>query len=598
MLSVAVFRLACSLVIAVLAALGNAFAIRGIQAGVNAYTGERPLRQEFSTFKNTGPAFDLYIQALLRSQQADQRQLLSYYEVAGVHGVPFRAWDGVTGKNWAAYCPHGSVLFPTWHRPYMALYEQVIWLNAQWIAAKYPASQRARYRAAALTLRIPYWDWSVNPTMPPEVNQPTIYIKAPNGTINVPNPLYTYTFHPLPSNDDFPPIGSPPNGPKVWSLQSTVRYPDGNNQSQPDLINRQLQANGAALQSMTYTLLTQQPDYGPFSNTRYNDGSGVGRYNNIENIHNAIHMLVGNGGHMSNIPYSSFDPIFWLHHANTDRLFALWQAVYPESNFTSSQVSAYDTLTIDAGQTEDINTPLAPFHSDDSGTLWTSATSWTTKEFGYSYPEINDWAFNSSQLSSNVKTRLNALYNPTKTISKRAVSADTSSSIGLSPNAMNIQWLAKIRISKSDIASPFFVHLYLGQAPADPNSWSFAPNLIASHSVIDTSMLNPASDQAIPTTLYGQIPLNPALLAAGNSNLSSSKMVPLLKSQLSWRLQRTDDVPLDIGEVPSLKVHVVGQQVKPRVREDEFPEYGKAQVYREVTSGKAGGLQEEDDDQD
>lgn len=83
MLSVAVLRLACSLVIAVLAALGNAFAIRGIQAGVNAYTGERPLRQEFSTFKNTGPAFDLYIQALLRSQQADQRQLLSYYEVAG-----------------------------------------------------------------------------------------------------------------------------------------------------------------------------------------------------------------------------------------------------------------------------------------------------------------------------------------------------------------------------------------------------------------------------------------------------------------------------------------------------------------------------------
>lgn len=66
---------------------------------------------------------------------------------------------------------------------------------------------------------------------------------------------------------------------------------------------------------MTYTLLTQSPDYGPFSNTRYNDGSGVGRYNNIENIHNGIHMLVGNGGHMSNIPYSSFDPIFWLHHA-------------------------------------------------------------------------------------------------------------------------------------------------------------------------------------------------------------------------------------------------------------------------------------------
>lgn len=109
-------------------------------------------------------------------------------------------------------------------------------------------------------------------------------------------------------------------------------------------------------------------------------------------------------------------------------------------------------------------------------------------------------------------------------------------------------------------------------------------------------MLNSANSMDIPTTLYGQIPLNPALLAAGNSDLSSSKMVPLLKSQLSWRLQSTDDVPLDITKVPSLKVHVVGQEVKPRVLEDEFPEYGNAQVYREVTNGKVGGLQDGDDD--
>ncbi|KAL8862767.1 MAG: hypothetical protein Q9178_000709 [Gyalolechia marmorata] len=495
----AALRLTCSLVIAALAVLGNAVAITGIQAGVNAYSGERPFRQEFSTFKNSGPAFDLYILALQRFQEADQRALLSYFQVA--------------------------------------------------------ASQRVQYRAAARTLRIPYWDWSINPTMPPEVNQPTIYIKTPNGTAGVPNPL---------------------------------------------------------IRSMTYTLLTQQPNYGIFSNTRYNDGRDVGRYNSIENMHNGIHMLVGNGGHMSNIPYSSYDPIFWLHHANTDRLFALWQAVYPESNFTSSQTSAFGTLTNDAGETEDINTrrfpilapneasmellmflALTPFHSDESGTIWTSATAWSTKEFGYSYPEINDWAVNSSQLSSNVKTRLNALYNPTRTTSRRSVSADASSGVELSPNAMDIQWLANIRVSKSDSPSPFFVHLYLGAAPADPRAWSFAPNLVASHSVIDTSMLNTA-DVDIPTTLYGQIPLNHALLAAGHSDLSPSNVQPLLKSHLNWRLQSTNDDPLDISKVPSLKIHVVGQEVKPRIFEDEFPEYGDVQIYTEVTDGKAGGLQDGD----
>ena len=76
-------RLACSLVIAALAVLGNAVAITGVQAGVNAYSGERPFRQEFSTFKNSGPAFDLYILALQRFQEADQRALLSYFRVAG-----------------------------------------------------------------------------------------------------------------------------------------------------------------------------------------------------------------------------------------------------------------------------------------------------------------------------------------------------------------------------------------------------------------------------------------------------------------------------------------------------------------------------------
>lgn len=53
--------------------------------------------------------------------------------------------------------------------------------------------------------------------------------------------------------------------------------------------------------TLTYQLITQQPDYAPFSNVGYSDSRG-GRYNSIENMHNGIHMFVGNGGHMSNIP--------------------------------------------------------------------------------------------------------------------------------------------------------------------------------------------------------------------------------------------------------------------------------------------------------
>jgi len=57
-------------------------------------------------------------------------------------------------------------------------------------------------------------------------------------------------------------------------------------------------ADFCRLHSMTYQLITQEPDYAMFSNTAYNDGRGTGLYNSIENMHNAIHAIVGNGGHM------------------------------------------------------------------------------------------------------------------------------------------------------------------------------------------------------------------------------------------------------------------------------------------------------------
>lgn len=46
--------------------------------------------------------------------------------LTGIHGRPYKAWDGVgigPPGSGGGYCPHGSNLFPTWHRPYLALME-------------------------------------------------------------------------------------------------------------------------------------------------------------------------------------------------------------------------------------------------------------------------------------------------------------------------------------------------------------------------------------------------------------------------------------------------------------------------------------------
>lgn len=55
-----------------------------------------------------------------------QEELISFFQIGGIHGLPYIAWDGAGADDPAeasGYCTHGSVLFPTWHRPYVALFE-------------------------------------------------------------------------------------------------------------------------------------------------------------------------------------------------------------------------------------------------------------------------------------------------------------------------------------------------------------------------------------------------------------------------------------------------------------------------------------------
>jgi tyrosinase len=41
-------------------------------------------------------------------------------------------------------------------------------------------------------------------------------------------------------------------------------------------------------------------------------------------VHGNVHTWVGNNQGMGDIPYAAFDPIFWMHHCNIDRLWASW----------------------------------------------------------------------------------------------------------------------------------------------------------------------------------------------------------------------------------------------------------------------------------
>ena len=72
------------------------------------------------------PSLSINCRTLAVLYRRPQEESLSHFGISGIHGLPYVQWEGaggVEGSVSSGYCTHGSVLFPTWHRPYVALYE-------------------------------------------------------------------------------------------------------------------------------------------------------------------------------------------------------------------------------------------------------------------------------------------------------------------------------------------------------------------------------------------------------------------------------------------------------------------------------------------
>src|SRR4051812_37366861 len=109
----------------------NAISFAGVQQGLGPARGQVPLRKEIRTLIQDPIQFNLFVLALQRFYQQPQTSDTSYYGISGIHGRPYKVWNNVFGAQGtnpnAGYCTHSDVLFPSWHRPYLALYEQMIW---------------------------------------------------------------------------------------------------------------------------------------------------------------------------------------------------------------------------------------------------------------------------------------------------------------------------------------------------------------------------------------------------------------------------------------------------------------------------------------
>ncbi|KIW91999.1 uncharacterized protein Z519_06981 [Cladophialophora bantiana CBS 173.52] len=535
-----------------------AFQITGAQGGVNSSTGVRPLRYEIHDFANSGPAFDLFILALIDLQDVDQ--------------------------------------------PYVALFEQLVWQHAQDIANLYPVDQRDEYLNAALTLRVPYWDWAVYPALPDVVAEPQISINTPNGPQTVENPLYAYFFQFDAAGNGFP-FSDP-----MANFSETVRWWSPNTRSSnQSAATAALLANAPTIQSLTYQLFTSVTNYTAFSCT-WPGGQWL-TANNIESIHNSIHNSIGGYGHMQFPEVAGFDPVFWLHHANVDRLFAMWQALYPDT-YIEPTVNAYGSYYEAVGFVDSGTTALAPFHSDSGSSLFTSNDVRSMKRFGYSYPELPDWEMNPGELAANVRTAVNSLYNPS---SNSTVSSSTrwtrrrSSSIAenfghvsldlarrLRVNNLNRQWSITVLVDRFPLDTSFCIDFFMGDAPDEVSSWPTAPNLIGTYAQFSPANVTMLHPNGFPQgQVRGEISMTHTL-AAGVSrgalrDLSPRSVTPLLRHALNWKARTPAGEEVPLSALSGLSISVSTRPVVPRNTKYSFPVYGAVQWLSSVTEGKPCG---------
>ena len=141
----------------------------------------------------------------------------------------------------------------------------------------------------------------------------------------------------------------------------------------------------------------------------------------VEGIHGTIHVAVGGSnpaGHMSVVDVAGFDPIFWLHHANVDRLTAIYQAAHTGTYLTPGPGAATFARIVPGidGPWDDLNTNLYPFRHPNGAYFKTDeikdASSIWAYNYGYDEVPCSYASRNAEDLAQYTRSSINALYGP------------------------------------------------------------------------------------------------------------------------------------------------------------------------------------------
>ncbi|KAF3172813.1 hypothetical protein TWF225_004464 [Orbilia oligospora] len=521
-------------------------------------------RLKIDVLQRTDPdQFNMLLLAWQKIQTSPDSDPFSHYQLSGIHGAPFIPWQmGPGSYDYSrGYCTHGSALFTTWHRPYLLALEQALFHAAHAIANQFaPAAIRTQYLNAAGRVRLPYWDWSDPVTqsyLPPITMQQTVTVTRPDGSGNpvsasISNPIFAYNFL---SSSSISVFGAPWN-----SRLSTRRYPDASWNDRSNLAS-------SAMQSGFSTRVTNT--YNAFLSTTYNVFS-----NRVEGVHDSIHGAVGGGGHMSYVAYSAFDPIFWLHHCNVDRLMAMFQATSPGLFVTPASAVGTFARPVPPNTIDDANTDLFPFRRADGSWYKSSHLNPVSTIWGmrYGYPEVpcSYQTRTPAELDTFTTNQVNTLYGNGRTI----------------PGTSR-EWNVRLLIDQAEIPGGYDIYVYGGTRPQDPYADPYGKGYIGSLSSMSMGSVDQYKQSRIR---FVDISLNSYLKEYGYGQADPYKITDYIRRDLTYTII-ANGKPCYFQDLYTARYAVYSRDVYDSGKSDVLPYYTSDPYYHtNVTEGYPGGI--------
>lgn len=256
------------------------------------------VRRDVLKLPNGDKTLEWYSKAIEAMKARPITDVTSWWSLGAMHGIDVDAWKGFhfikstptppAGSLWDQ-CQHQTWYFLPWHRGYLVAFERII----RDVVAKLPGGPK--------DWTLPYWDYS---DIASARQLPAAFAKSTGST------HFLFVPQRYGSGTKASPQAPIKMDARVVAVDKTMR---------------QRFFEGSS---------TGSPGFGGIK-TAFSHGDDHSPFGVLEGQpHGPVHVAVGGGdtdsqdpldwGLMTNPDTAALDPIFWLHHANIDRLWSKW----------------------------------------------------------------------------------------------------------------------------------------------------------------------------------------------------------------------------------------------------------------------------------